>query len=62
MLEEGEEDWEDDHQDPEMVKLGELLKDMAVTPANDALGEDEESREINSLVREMEAMDIKDKK
>lgn len=59
MMEEGNEDdlLEDD--DPEMVKLGELIKDMNIEEQE---GFEDEDRDINSIVRELGAMNVDKKK
>jgi len=60
MIEEGYQADFDDEEDPEMIKLGELLKDMNIDEQEDAYGD--EDRDINSIVRELGAMNVDKKK
>ena len=65
MMEEKPEEQCDDEEpdDPEMIKLTELLKEMDVkeTKPTAALGGEEEDPEIDQFVRELSAMNVKQK-
>lgn len=50
----------DEEEDPEMIKLGELLKDMNIDEQQGDFAD--EDREINSIVRELGAMEVNKKK
>ena len=54
----------DDKEDREMIRLAEMIKDMNIDDVKDNQhqGDDEEDRDINQFVRELGAMNIKDKK
>jgi len=55
---------DDEKQDPEMIRLAELLKEASIQPKNilEEGQDDDEDRDINNFVRELGAMNVKEKK
>ena len=54
----------DDKEDREMIRLAEMIKEMNIDDVKDNAnpGDEEDDRDINQFVRELGAMNIKDKK